>query len=109
MISNFHTQRTIRQIFNGNYFMKLLALIILLFATNVNAESCDEKEQQKTDALVDEYPMDDYAVKLSALRTGLCHYVKQKKITEERAGELLEIEKQKMTIDKLSVNQKPIT
>jgi hypothetical protein len=59
--------------------MKRLALILLIFATNVNAEPCNKKEQQKTDALVEKYPLDDYAVKLSALRTGLCHYIKLKK------------------------------
>lgn len=89
--------------------MKLLALILLLFAINVNAEPCDKKEQKKADALVAEYPRDDIAVKLAALRTGLCYYVKSKKITEEQAGEILEIEKQKMTLEKLSQNVKPIT
>lgn len=89
--------------------MKKFVLLALILAANVHAEPCNETEQHKTDALVDEYPMDDHAVKLSALRTGLCHYVKAKKITEEREGELLEIEKQKMTIEKLSVNHKPIT
>jgi hypothetical protein len=85
--------------------MKRLALILLIFTTNANAEPCDKKEQQKTDALVEEYPLDDSAVKLSALRTGLCYYVESKKITEERAGELLEIEKQKMTLEKLAIKK----
>lgn len=89
--------------------MKLLALLILIFTANVHTEDCNKKEQQKADALVDEYPRDNIAVKLAALRTGLCYYVESKKITEDQAGEILEIEKQKMTIEKLSINQKPVT
>jgi hypothetical protein len=89
--------------------MKLFALIILIFATNVNAEPCNEAEQKKTDDLVAEYPRDNIAVKLAALRTGLCHYVKSKKITEDQAGEIIEIEKQKMMIEKFTMNIKPIT
>lgn len=90
--------------------MKKIALLALLTVSiGVNAEPCNETEQHKADALVDEYPMDDYAVKLAALRTGLCHYVKTNKITEDRAGELLEIEKQKMMVEKFSINEKPIT
>lgn len=89
--------------------MKVAIALLLSFSAVVNAEPCDKTEQTKTDSLVEEYPLDDYAVKLAALRTGLCHYVETKKISEERAGELLEIEKQKMINDKLSVTEKPIT
>jgi hypothetical protein len=89
--------------------MKLLALFILIFTANVHAEDCNKKEQQKADALVEEYPLDNIAVKLAALRTGLCYYVESKKITKEQAGEILETEKQKMTLEKLAEKQKPIT
>ena len=37
----------------------LLALI-LSFSAIVNAEPCSEAEQKKTDALVEEYPLDDW-------------------------------------------------
>jgi len=89
--------------------MKRLALIALIFATNAHAEPCDKVEQKKTDDLVAEYPRDNIAVKLAALRTGLCYYVESKKITEDQAGEILEIEKQKMFNEKLSTTLKPIT
>lgn len=89
--------------------MKAIALILLSCSFVANAEPCNKKEQNKTDSLVKEYPLDDYAVKLSAYRTGLCYYVKSNKISEDRAGQLLEIEKQKMMLEKLAVNQKPIT
>ena len=92
--------------------MKKIVLLALILAANVHAAPCSKEEQNKTDALVDEYPMDDYAVKLSALRTGLCHYVETKKITEDRAGQLLEVEKQKMMLEKFTINQnnqKPTT
>lgn len=83
--------------------------LLALITANVHAEPCNEFEQKKADDLVAEYPMDDYAVKLAALRTGLCHYIKTNKIDEERAGELLEMEKQKMINEKFAITQKPIT
>ena len=89
--------------------MKRLTLIALIFVANVNAEPCNEVEQKKTDDLVAEYPRDNIAVKLAALRTGLCHYINAGKITEEQAGDIFDVEKQKMTVDKLSENLKPIT
>ncbi|MEI7796962.1 MAG: hypothetical protein WCI06_10075, partial [Methylococcaceae bacterium] len=70
---------------------------------------CNEIEQKKTDDLVAEYPRDNIAVKLAALRTGLCHYIKSKTITEEQASDIFDVEKQKMTIEKFSENIKPIT
>jgi hypothetical protein len=89
--------------------MKKLFLIALIFAANAHAEPCNDIEQKKTDDLVAEYPRDNIAVKLAALRTGLCHYVESKKITEDQAGEILEIEKQKMINEKFTINLKPIT
>ena len=91
--------------------MKKLILIAAMFTVcNVaNAEPCNKQEQQKADALVAEYPRDNIAVKLAALRTGLCYYVQSKKITEEQASDIFDVEKQKMTVDKLSENLKPIT
>lgn len=83
--------------------------LLALITANAQAEPCNEVEQKKADALVEEYPLDNIAVKLAALRTGLCYYVESKKITEDQAGEILETEKQKMTIEKLSINQKPVT
>ncbi len=90
--------------------MKVVIIIALLLSLPVvaNAESCNEIEQQKADTLVKEYPLDDYAVKLAALRTGLCYYLKSKAISVERAGELLEIEKQIMINEKQLIIQKPI-
>lgn len=86
--------------------MKIAIALLLSLPFVANAEPCNEFEQNKADTLVKEYPLDDYAVKLAAFRTGLCHYVKSNAISEDRAGELLEIEKQKMILEKLASNQK---
>ena len=89
--------------------MKMLIFLALILLANVHAESCTEAEQQKADGLVDEYPMDDYAVKLAALRTGLCYYVEHGEISKERAGDLFELEREKMIFEKAQQNIKPVT
>ena len=89
--------------------MKLLALLVLIFAANAHAEPCDKVEQKKADDLVEEYPLDDYAVKLAALRTGLCHYIETGRITKDRANDLFELEREKMIFEKAQQNVKPIT
>jgi hypothetical protein len=89
--------------------MKLAIALLLSLSFVANAEDCNKIEQKKADKLVTEYPLDDYAVKLAALRTGLCYYIKGKKISVERAGDLFEIEKQKMINEKFNENLKPIT
>lgn len=89
--------------------MKLITLILLSFSFVANAEPCNEFEQNKSDNLVNEYPLDDNVMKLSAYRTGLCHYIKLNKLTHDRANELFERERNKIMTEKLSSEQKPTT
>lgn len=88
--------------------MKTATLILLSFLCTQNAlaEPCNKIEQKKADDFVAEYPLDDNVMKLSAYRTGLCHYIKLNKLTEERASDLFETERNKIMNEKLSINQK---
>lgn len=84
----------------------LLLLSLFLCTQNAIAEPCNEIEQKKADDLVTEYPLDDNVMKLSAYRTGLCHYIKLNKLTQDRANELFEKERTKIMTEKLSSEQK---
>lgn len=89
--------------------MKIVIALLLSCSFAVNAEDCNEIEQKKADDFVTEYPLDDNVMKLSAYRTGLCHYMKLNKLTQDRANELFEIERNKIMNEKLSINQKSTT
>jgi hypothetical protein len=89
--------------------MKIALALLLSFAGVANAEPCSEIEQKKTDDFVAEYPLDDNVMKLSAYRTGLCFYVQKNKLTQDRANELFERERNKIMTEKLSINQTPTT
>jgi hypothetical protein len=87
----------------------VLVLSLLVVANVANADPCNEIEQKKSDDFVVEYPLDDNVMKLSAYRTGLCHYMKLNKLTQDRANELFEMERHKIMTEKLSYEYKPTT
>jgi hypothetical protein len=87
--------------------MKIALALLLSFSFVAHADECNKIEQKKTDSFVEEYPLDDNVMKLSAYRTGLCHYIKLNKLTQDRANELFESERNKIMNEKLSRNQKP--
>jgi hypothetical protein len=86
--------------------MKLVIALLLSFPLIANAEPCNEIEQKKSDDFVVEYPLDDNVMKLSAYRTGLCYYIKLNKLTQDRANELFERERNKIMTEKLSTDKK---
>jgi hypothetical protein len=86
--------------------MKIAIALLLSLPLIANAEPCNEIEQKKTDDFVSEYPLDDNVMKLSAYRTGLCFYVQKNKLTQDRANELFERERNKIMTEKLSTDKK---
>lgn len=89
--------------------MKLAIVILFSCSFAANADDCNKFEQDKADKFVVEYPLDDNVMKLSAYRTGLCHYIKLNQLTEERANELFERERNRIMTEKLSIEQNKTT
>ena len=89
--------------------MKILLALLLSLPFVANAEPCSEFEQDKADKFVNDYPLDDNVMRLSAYRTGLCYYIKLNKLTQDRANELFENERNKIMTEKLSTDKKRTT